>query len=52
MRESVLSGELADVMFIHINPSVEPVAESQRMTLLFREFADFVLYSDGFEVQG
>ena len=52
MRESVLSGELADCLFIHINPSVEPMAESQRMTLPLREFAGFVRHSGGFEAQG
>ena len=52
MREFILSGELAASMYIHINPTVEPVAESARITLLFRELADFVLHSGGFEVQG
>ena len=52
MREFILTGELAACMYIHINPTVEPVAESARMTLLFRELADFVLHSGGFEVRG
>ena len=51
MRECVLSGELADMIFVHNNPSVEPETEIPRMTLLFRELADFLLYSGGVEAQ-
>lgn len=51
MKESILSGDLAEVMWIHIDPLAEPEAESRRMTLLFREFADFVRHSGGFEVR-
>ena len=50
MRECILSGEPADMIFVHINPSVEPEAETRRATLLFRELADFLLYNGGFEV--
>ena len=46
-REFILSGEMMEVMFIHINPSADPETESRRMALLFREFADFILYSGG-----
>ena len=51
MRESILSGELAKTLCIHIDPSAEPEAERVRMTLLFRKFADFALHSGGFEVR-
>lgn len=46
-REFILSGKLMEVMFVHINPSADPETESRRMALLFREFADFILYSGG-----
>ena len=52
MRESILTGELDKVMWIHINPFANQVSESQRMTLLFRELNDFILHSGGFEVRG
>ena len=48
MRESILSGELAKTLWIHIDPSVDQDTEGRRMTLLFRELADFVLHSGGF----
>ena len=51
MRESILSGELAKTLWIHINPTVEQEPEGRRMTLLFREFADFVLHSGGFTAE-
>ena len=50
-REFILSGNMSEVMFIHLNPSLEPETESRRMALLFREFADFILYSGGAAVQ-
>ena len=46
-REFILSGQMSEVMFIHINPSADPETESRRMALLFREFADFIRYSGG-----
>ena len=39
------------MIFVHINPSVKPEIEIPRVTLLFRELADFLLYSGGLEVQ-
>lgn len=51
MRECLQTGVVTEMIFVHINPSAEPEAESRRMTLLFRELADFLLYCGGFEVQ-
>ena len=51
MRESILSGELAKTLWIHIDPAADQDTEGRRMTLLFREFADFALHSGGFTAE-
>ena len=51
MSESLRSGGLARSLSAHKTPFADPRTESARMTGLFRDFADFVRHSGGFEVR-